>query len=603
MIWHQIKGRLLSAFLLIILAFHSQSSESNTNFTKQFVRLLHASETSNGIFKTEFTNRKLFSSSTQYFRPSEEIEATLAYLAELSKQNLVEEYYCQFPATYEVLQAHVNTLPPTNFNKCPSIASKLDNLQNISIIFAAGYMGNPASYFGHMFIKLDQGQANLKSATFNIGATVPEGENPVAYMLKGLWGSYTTEYKETSYYKQAHSYSQLEGRDIYEYKLKLDPYTQKLLALHLLELESMHFTYYFTHRNCAYEILKFIQASSELPEMSFKPLFYPVHLIEYLNNNDMIADSSYLPSNKTKFSSQYYALSEEEKGQLQYTLSQLDDSKAPVREIAKTIDADLAEVLSVYAYAHLDEDTDKKFFDNIKKLRLSFPLRKKSSQSPFLEKNLLSRSPIMFGGEYLNLNGIHGVNLKFRPAHYNQTDKPDDVAQGGKLVFLQTELIVSPELRLRKLDLVDVYKSEIGKTGLYGDDEHEWAMHLGYESVYLDTERFASLFFAKGYIGDNMHISGSFWLQYGVEASIRNNVEDNGSFQVTPKVNIVGSLTSNIPIHISLGYEISRIAGQSNQVTYEISSHKRISKNFGIQMNISRDAFGHSGGLGINYYF
>jgi hypothetical protein len=601
--WYKIKGRFLSAFMFVLFTPQSLSFEIDDQLSNQFVRVLHGQKSSNNLFKTEFTNRTLFSSSTQYFDPQEEIAATLTYLENLAKNNAVHQYYCEFPASYEILHTGSNKLFPADFDKCPDISAKLNNLQGLSVIFAAGYMGNPASYFGHMFIKLDQGNASLKSATFNIGAAVPENENPILYVLKGILGAYQTEYKETAYYKQAHSYSQLEGRDIYEYKLKLDAPKQRLLALHLLELENMSFTYYFTHKNCAYEILKFIQAIPDAPEMPFKPLFYPVHLIEYMQANGLIESSLYLPANKTQFSQLYHQLSQQQKAELQEALQRLSQNGISIRDVVGDINAEMAEVLVIYAYAHLDEELDKQFFNNIKRLRLSFPAKQQTHLKQFPKKELLSRSPIMVSTDYVQLNGLNGLNLTFRPAHYNQTDRPQDIAPGGKLIFFQADVLVSPILRLRKFDFVDVFKSEIGKTRLYGDDEHEWGLYAGYQSVYLDDQDFADLLSAKGYIGDNTHLGGSFWLQYGIEGGIRNSIEDFGSVHIAPKINIVGNLFSDVPVHLSFAYEMSRIGGQKNQIVYEISGFKQLSTRFGIQLKVAKDSFGETGSFGLNYYF
>src|SRR3989344_2742899 len=80
-----------------------------------------------------------------------------------------------------------------------AIESKVNS---ISLVFATGYLGNPASYFGHPLLKLNKGLVNgkLLDITLNFGAITPAEENPVVYVLKGLFGGYQASFSQLQFF-------------------------------------------------------------------------------------------------------------------------------------------------------------------------------------------------------------------------------------------------------------------------------------------------------------------------------------------------------------------------------------------------------------------
>lgn len=84
-------------------------------------------------------------------------------------------------------------------------------------MFASGYLGNPASFFGHLMLHLErpaqgQGQgetlSRLLDTSLNFGADVPSDEGLVAYMAKGLVGGYEAQYSRASFYRNTTLYSE-----------------------------------------------------------------------------------------------------------------------------------------------------------------------------------------------------------------------------------------------------------------------------------------------------------------------------------------------------------------------------------------------------------
>lgn len=108
-----------------------------------------------------------------------------------SSDSAFDERVCRYPARalylrslgYDVVD--VSSLCD-NFKQWQGDLTK----QQVSIVYADGYLGNPASFYGHLLFKFKSEvlSRDLLSNSLNFGAKVPDNENPVAYILKGLVG-------------------------------------------------------------------------------------------------------------------------------------------------------------------------------------------------------------------------------------------------------------------------------------------------------------------------------------------------------------------------------------------------------------------------------
>jgi hypothetical protein len=101
------------------------------------------------------------------------------------------------------LQTTINALFSPVINNNPNIHVICDNelqwlgerqVKSISVIYADSYLGNPAAFYRHILFKVDSNkdkQTNeLLNNSLNFDAQVPDNENPVAYISKGLIGGY-----------------------------------------------------------------------------------------------------------------------------------------------------------------------------------------------------------------------------------------------------------------------------------------------------------------------------------------------------------------------------------------------------------------------------
>jgi len=232
--------------------------------------------------------------------PIAELSATInAYFAPDDGNN-DEHARCRFPARYFWLSQQ---LPLPNYNirepKCQKLENwaLFDTVKSISLLLVSGYLGNPASTFGHALLKLNtdstDDQFGLFDSTLNYGALVPENENVLLYIVKGIGGGYEAGFSDKYFYTQDMVYSHTEQRDIWEYKLRLSDEARLLLIFHIWEIVGHKFAYYFLDKNCAYRLAELLELVLDEELLGNVLLWYvPVELFHRLNEIDKVRRES-----------------------------------------------------------------------------------------------------------------------------------------------------------------------------------------------------------------------------------------------------------------------------------------------------------------------
>jgi len=244
--------------------------------------------------------KNFFISSNGRNNPSAELSATInAYFAPWDG-NMDEHARCRFPARYFWLSQQ---LPLPNYNlrepKCRKLENwaLFDSVKSISLLLVSGYLGNPASTFGHALLKLNtdstDDQFGLFDLTLNYGALVPENENTLVYVVRGLGGGYEAGFSDKYFYTQDMVYSHTEQRDMWEYKLILSDEKRMLLIFHIWEIVGHKFAYYFLDKNCAYRLAELLELVIDEELLGKVLLWYvPVELFHRLNYIDKVRHES-----------------------------------------------------------------------------------------------------------------------------------------------------------------------------------------------------------------------------------------------------------------------------------------------------------------------
>ncbi|MCQ2966091.1 MAG: DUF4105 domain-containing protein [Alphaproteobacteria bacterium] len=293
-------------FFIFFLFFYSsilkadevqKALDLNLDQHPAWTRLLH-------FHKNESTidNPQFFLSDQGKFDKKAELIATI-------KAFLKKEKICVFPARYEFLSENLGW-KKEKLN-CPELdkIKKDVNPQKISLIYASSYLGNPASFFGHTLIRIDnQPNMPLISQAVNYGAIVGNA-GIFDYVVQGIGGGFNGVFTLNSYYDTINEYSFMENRDLWEYQLKLTDEQLKMFIYHLSEVLPFSAKYYFFTENCSYMILELLNIvqpetdwTEELPSLYTLPSD-TVRII--VQNHHLLDEAVYRPSRQTKVLSAY----------------------------------------------------------------------------------------------------------------------------------------------------------------------------------------------------------------------------------------------------------------------------------------------------------
>ncbi len=230
---------------------------------------------------------------------SEELKSSLKAIGsnkKFGKLNLPFE--CAYPARIKFLKKHFDFKLS---EPCSDLNNWLAGLapETISLVFASYYPNNPASIFGHTFLKINTNQENkISDYAINYLAITPE-TNGLIFGLKGLLGFYKGQFSIIPYFLKVNEYNHSESRDLFEYHLNLNKDEIDTLLRHLWELENNgHFDYYFFDDNCSYFMLRLLDVAR--PDFKLAKSFsldvIPAETVKALYQAKAVTKIDYRPS-------------------------------------------------------------------------------------------------------------------------------------------------------------------------------------------------------------------------------------------------------------------------------------------------------------------
>lgn len=234
-------------------------------------RLGHWRRTLTGFLESEADGPNFFLSPHGKTSPGSELDATLrGFFAALpdGAPETAQHPICQFPARYRWLDKELR-FDPARLPRppCPRYEKFLEETaaDRLTFVFSSYYMNNPASVFGHTFVRIvrrgevSEDQRELLDRAIEFSATV-DTRNALFYGLKGVFGAFPGTFRNTPYHFKVRQYNDYESRDLYEYELALTREEIDTFLAHLWELGSTFFDYYYISENCSYHLLGALEA-------------------------------------------------------------------------------------------------------------------------------------------------------------------------------------------------------------------------------------------------------------------------------------------------------------------------------------------------------
>jgi hypothetical protein len=337
-----------------------------------------------------------------------------------------------------------------------------------SITYAAQFLGNPASFFGHNFLVLKR-KDELDSSTLDMAvgfAANPEGAGALEYLVKGVTGGFRGHFTQDRYYVKIQEYNNFERRDIYEYPLKFSDEDMERLLATLFEIGLFQVDYYFFNVNCTTLILKIIDSAVDKNISQLKNRFYvsPVETISGLYQSGLVGEKfSYRPSS---FSSLAHREKNANKTQEKLARKMLSDKtvtaefeKAPVADQRPAIDlvldyVDYKEKLAGAAAA-------KEYFSlrhQALLLRSKMGVGDESKPVSVTKPHLAhSNSFIEFKvGEHNRQQRVPTAGLVFRPVLHGLGEPSAGLSDEMSLSFLETTFQAATEDSEQKITRADI---------------------------------------------------------------------------------------------------------------------------------------------------
>ncbi len=457
---------LLSA-LLIVATFKSYAEENSADIiktisenqlveisqSKKWHRLLHYYTDWLGRYKSDIDEGQFFLSPDGKQNPLAELKATIQ--AVNSNQEigpLKQSPRCTFQARYSFIAESLNLkIPDKKCDKYEGFIQRFNQPQKAYLVFSAAYSGNPASMFGHLFLRIGSSKRNgLLDKGINFAAQVPADENPLAFFYFGVFGGYYGSWSMQTYYEKINEYVKSENRDLWEYEINFTEKDVRFLIDHIWELETSGLTdYYFFDENCAYQMMRLLEVARPEWDLTKHTIYViPGEILKNLYSNDQIVrEVYYRPSLRKKLMHQYQMSSVEE----QKIVLEVINNKKDITTISQV---SIADTLSTYFDFRRQlkkgklSDEEKEKWNQVKIRRSQFGSNKDDGDAaklispetrPDLGHDAFSISPI-FGAEETLESRTSYFGFKIKSAYHDLLNRELGYKRFSEIQFPWIEL-------------------------------------------------------------------------------------------------------------------------------------------------------------------
>lgn len=456
-------------------------------------RLLHYDQSG----RSAINSAEFFLSDEGKYDAQAELTATIAAMSAPVKDG-VQHAQCRFPGRYLWLRSE-GLLANIAAVRCEWQEAFMSEqqLESVSLIFATGFLGNPASYYGHLLLRFNtnspQQQSVLQQTALNFGADIPANENMLLYIGKGLIGGYQSSFTQQPFFFHANNYGESELRDLWEYELQLPQADLQLLARHSWEVMNADFTYYFFNRNCAFRMAVLLELV--IPAELSKPNRWwetPQAVMQRLanatkNQQPVVKTVKFVPSRQSRLYQRYEQLDAET---ADYVHAAVQDPTliptAQYQQLSLTqqyaaIDTLLDYYQVIRKPAEGEADPNNTLYNQSLAARYTLPAAASSSNFHSKDEPGLGRAPSYAGLGITQTNDQQtAIRLRLRPAYYDNLDASYGHVPHAALAMADTELTLqSDSIAINKLQLVAIESLRTNLTGLPGDRHHSWFLDVG----------------------------------------------------------------------------------------------------------------------------
>lgn len=578
-----------------------------------WLKLLHYKSKSNGQFESEILSDEFFIHSDGRHAPLAELEATIKAfsLRVLPDMNVNAHAQCQFKARYLWLKKHLSfddtDITPVDcpdYNKWAHDGSA----ESISIVFATGYLGNPASYYGHILLKVNasdkKNSTNLEDNSVNFGAIVPKGEGALPYILKGLLGGYSAGFSQIQFYFHNHNYGETELRDLWEYELNYSREDAQFVIAHAWELIKKEYQYFFLDENCAKRLAEILEIVEGVNVVPTNPVWsMPQALIkninrENYNNAPLVKNITYHPSRQSRLYKRYFSLNRTERDLVEAIVDDinvLNASEFNTLELSKK-HLVLDVLTDYYQYIRVAEDLENDnnniAYRKVVSKRFSTPPGITDIDFSYKTSPHLSRNPSQFAiGFFDNENVGPGLDISIRPAYYDALDSdaghiPLSALTMGKLSGRY--YADNDKFRINTLEVFSVESVTSASTGLPGDRNNAWKIGLGAKPADLSCFNCLRANF-DAHIGKTFYMGSRVWTGGFMGAAVHSNRLGTGHATGYLSLDAFANIAETLRARIHLTGRRSLDGSYKEKFKGSLEVRYRFTTNNDLRFKFSRD--------------
>jgi hypothetical protein len=509
----------------------------STNAT--WLKLLHFKDS-----KSTVIDKSFFLADKGSISAKKELEATIeAYYKDFSTEETYAQ--CRFPARYGWLSKHIDLKGYVPINaKCTKLKKwkLLQDVDSLSVVFVSGYLGNPASIFGHSFIKVNQAKNknDLFDTSISYGAMLPAKYGMPEYIFNGLTGGYDAAYTDKYYYNENVTYSNQEHRDMWEYRLALSDEKQKFFLFHAWELMGKKFQYFFLNRNCGYKVSEFLELLYDEKILGNEYTWYaPIETIYKLRDfgDKTISKVNYIPSKQQEIYAHYAGLTQKEKNLVEEVIEKNLKVIPLTNKLTKLEQANSLDFLLAYHKYLNPTSSNRALLLN----RLKFPVRNKPIEKVKDKRDISRSNKLSYAGLSKTKESLefHWSPFAIELEGYNGLD-------GDELVLFDTLLNVqNHHLHLKRFDLLRIQRLKTKKLPFEDENPFSWNLHLG------TTSNQARDYFGEAGFGLAWDLNSEFKFYSMLNLSAHSADEH---FRVKPNIGFFANY-DKLRISSNLGYE------------------------------------------------
>ena len=418
--------------------------------------LLHYKPALFSRYKSLVDDPRFFCAKNGKTNPKAELNATIkAFFEPATKDSKTKHAIERFPGRYkwlcEKLGLSENDFPYNGDFAFQNILKQV-NPGDIYLVFPSSYLKRPASVFGHTFLLVEtKDKPRLTANSINYGAVTKVTGGPL-YAILGLMGGFKGYYGFEAYYEKIKQYSDMDMRDIWEYKLNFNDEEKEKMLRHTFDLAGIYSRYFFTSENCSYNLLFLIEAarpSTKATEKLFG-IVEPLATVKLAYELGLTEETKYRPSAYSKVENGKHNLSlQQQKYIKSVCMGKKTVQDFPFSDLPVEKQAQIWNTASDYLSSLLNNrkitsaEYRSRFISVLSARRKLGKIEEENIKTPELpEKAHGSKKLSLTGGNDIN-GGYCG--MEFRLGSHEQLEYPAGYSENSEIAFVDVEVRYAPE--------------------------------------------------------------------------------------------------------------------------------------------------------------